>query len=227
VGKLLEAYYGTSDRPRFLGIKAILVKDEVLRDLVSTWTGQANSLPIRFQAKFDPVEPRIASVLSLLDALVEEIDRPGGVLESPAALASVEQTLLTFMLFGLEHNLSDALRAPAPQANEAPVKTVEAYIEAHAHEPIDMGTLVRVTGYSANSIYRAFRHHRQYSPMAYLREVRIRRTRSRPFQARPEDSVSKVALARGFTHLGRFSAFYKSRFGEKPSETLDRVLRHG
>jgi AraC-like DNA-binding protein len=208
-------------------ILSFIVKDEVLRDLVSTWTGQANSPPLRFRAKFDPGDPRSASVLSLLDNFLREIDRPGGVLESPAALASMEQTLFTYMLFGLENSLSDRLRVSSPEAGAEQVKMVETYIEAHAHEPIDVGTIVRVTGHSASSLYRAFRRYRQCSPMAYLREVRIRRARSRFLRARPEDSVANIALACGFTHLGRFAARYRSRFGENPSATLDRVLRRG
>ncbi|MFP5456117.1 MAG: helix-turn-helix domain-containing protein, partial [Alphaproteobacteria bacterium] len=35
-------------------------------------------------------------------------------------------------------------------------------------------------------------------------------------------TVSELALEWGFTHLGRFSAEYRRRFQELPSETLRR-----
>ena len=35
-----------------------------------------------------------------------------------------------------------------------------------------------------------------------------------------EESVTDIALRCGFTHLGRFSVAYRTRFGESPSETL-------
>jgi AraC-like DNA-binding protein len=35
-------------------------------------------------------------------------------------------------------------------------------------------------------------------------------------------SVSEVAFAYGFEHLGRFSIAYRARFGESPRETLRR-----
>jgi transcriptional regulator GlxA family with amidase domain len=37
---------------------------------------------------------------------------------------------------------------------------------------------------------------------------------------RDTTTVSSVALACGFAHLGRFSATYASKFGEAPSVTL-------
>jgi transcriptional regulator GlxA family with amidase domain len=35
-------------------------------------------------------------------------------------------------------------------------------------------------------------------------------------------TVAKVAVAAGFTHLGRFAEEYRSQFGELPSQTLAR-----
>jgi transcriptional regulator GlxA family with amidase domain len=37
-----------------------------------------------------------------------------------------------------------------------------------------------------------------------------------------DGSVTSIALAAGFSHLGRFSHDYAERFGERPSETLKR-----
>ena len=37
---------------------------------------------------------------------------------------------------------------------------------------------------------------------------------------RSGQSVTEVAYAHGFEHLGRFSAYYRERFGELPSDTV-------
>jgi transcriptional regulator GlxA family with amidase domain len=37
-----------------------------------------------------------------------------------------------------------------------------------------------------------------------------------------QSTVTTVALRYGFAHLGRFSAYYQSSFGEAPSMTLRR-----
>ena len=39
------------------------------------------------------------------------------------------------------------------------------------------------------------------------------------------DSVTRIALDNGFSHLGRFSVDYRDHFGESPRETL--ALREG
>lgn len=57
--------------------------------------------------------------------------------------------------------------------------------------------------------------------MEVLRNARLdavrERLRSRP--GVPRIPVTQAALEAGFGHLGRFSASYRERFGELPSET--------
>lgn len=204
-------------------VLSFIVKQDILQELVSAWTDDGGNRPLQFQPLFAPNAPRIASVVSLLETIVGEMDRSGGVLESATAVASAEQALLTFLLFGLDHNLSDALKKPAAEPGDKQVREVEEYIEAHASEPIGLETLAGVTGHSASSIHRAFRRHRDCSPMAYLREVRIRLARRQLLSHDPTQSVTSVAFQCGFTHLGRFASLYKRHFGESPSETLTRV----
>ena len=81
-------------------------------------------------------------------------------LEAQILPGSFEHTLITSMLFGLEHNLKELLLEHHAEAGSAQVRQVEEYVEAHAAEPLDMATLARVTGHSVHSIYRAFRRHR-------------------------------------------------------------------
>jgi transcriptional regulator GlxA family with amidase domain len=54
--------------------------------------------------------------------------------------------------------------------------------------------------------------------MSYLRNVRL--DHCRRLLVAGTASVTDVAQQCGFTHLGRFSAAYKERFGELPSHTL-------
>jgi AraC-like DNA-binding protein len=197
-----------------------LVKDSVLREIMSAWTGEAEPRSIMFRTQFDASQPRNASFLSLLDTFVKELGRPGGILEEPAAIASFENALITAMIFGLEHNLSNVLRRPSAEAGCQQIRRVEDFIKAHAAEPIDVSTLARVSGSSVSSIYRAFRRHRGYTPMKFLLDTRINLARQCLLQAPSDRSVTSIALQCGFTHLGRFALEYKYRFHESPSQTL-------
>ncbi|QAY64915.1 AraC family transcriptional regulator [Xylanimonas allomyrinae] len=59
------------------------------------------------------------------------------------------------------------------------------------------------------------------TPTAILRDARFRQARRRLLDGDPTRcTVTSVALACGFGHLGRFSAEYRMRYGESPVETL-------
>ncbi len=207
------------------GMLNFIVGQDTMRDAVTAVTGRTDLPDIRFSPVYDPTEPHTASLLSLLMNFSRELNRPGGILESRAAAASFEHALITFMLFGLEHNLSGILNAPVPDAGAEQVRLVEEYINVHCTDPISMAAIARETGHSANSIFRSFRKHRDYTPMQLLRRVRMELARTRLLRASAPDSVSRIATECGFTHLGRFATDYRRRFGETPSETLARSLR--
>ena len=60
--------------------------------------------------------------------------------------------------------------------------------------------------------------------MALVRERRLERTHAQLLAADPAvSSVTEIALNNGFSHLSRFSAAYRRRFAEYPSETLRRA----
>ncbi|MNT90626.1 transcriptional regulator EutR [compost metagenome] len=54
--------------------------------------------------------------------------------------------------------------------------------------------------------------------MALLRNRRLDAVRARLLE-QPGHCVTDTALEFGFGHLGRFSSYYRERFGELPSQT--------
>jgi transcriptional regulator GlxA family with amidase domain len=70
-----------------------------------------------------------------------------------------------------------------------------------------------------------FRDHHGVSPMRYWRDRRFVRVREALQRTRDNASVTDVAMAWGFYHLGRFATEYARRFGESPSETRRRAPR--
>ena len=77
-------------------------------------------------------------------------------------------------------------------------------------------------GCSRSVLFAAFRAKLDCTPMEFLTELRLFEAWRRFRNAEPTDTVGSIALASGFTHLGRFSRSYRRRFGELPSETLAR-----
>ena len=72
------------------------------------------------------------------------------------------------------------------------------------------------------SIFAAFKKTRGYTPMAYLRKVRLNAARELLLSAAPGVSVTGVSLACNFKNTGNFARDYQLQFGEFPSETLRR-----
>ena len=115
------------------------------------------------------------------------------------------------------------LQGERAMAGDNQIRLVEEYLEAHATQPIDMQIIAKQTGHSVSSIYRAFRRYRGYTPMEFLKRIRMRLVRQNLLHAYPGSSVTTIALDCGFAHLGRFAVDYKRYFGESPSETIKRA----
>jgi AraC-like DNA-binding protein len=204
---------------------SLVVKDKDLRDVISTWVGHAKISPIVFQKQLTMRKPSVISFLSYFQTIVEDLNHNTTLLQIPAAVASLENMLLTYMLCGLEHNLVDFLNTTSAEAGSNQVREIEEYLEANSNNPITIKLLTQLTGHSGRSIYRAFRRYRDYTPMEFLRNVRMRLARKKLLAGIRGVMVTTIAYECGFTHLGRFSNEYKRCFGEKPSETLQRSIR--
>jgi len=67
-----------------------------------------------------------------------------------------------------------------------------------------------------------FRRDLATPPMAYLREVRLRRARALSAADRDGTTVRAVAAGVGMLYPSRFAAAYLEAFGEMPSDSLNR-----
>lgn len=90
-------------------------------------------------------------------------------------------------------------------------------------QPIYSEQVAKKLGLSVRSMHDAVQRYRGMSLHRYLRLRRLWLVRMR-LLSRP-DSVKAAALAFGFWHLSDFSKSYRDRFGETPSETLERARR--
>lgn len=95
------------------------------------------------------------------------------------------------------------------------------YVHEHAREPIGTPEIAAAAGLSPRGLQQSLRRHLDQTPGELLRGVRLDGARTDLLRGdRDALSVADVARAWGFGHLGRFSATYRARFGELPSESL-------
>ena len=176
---------------------------------------------------FDPVldldNPANRLWLRLLQFLVAEAESRDADLPV-AAYGEIEQALIVMFLKANRHSFSAVLDGPHRDAAPRQVRLAEAYIEAHWDQPITVEVLATLTGVSARSIFDSFRKSRGYSPMAFVKRVRLGHARQMLLAAAAGTTVAKVAFACGFGNLGNFAKDYRDAFGELPSQTLG---KHG
>lgn len=164
----------------------------------------------------------------LVRSLCEDLSAERGAFGQRRASEEREETLIRLLLHELPHSHTDLLWRAVDQPVPADFARVVDYIHAHACEDVRLGDLAKIAGSSARALQSAFQRHFECTPMAYLREQRLRLAHRRLRHAAVESGqIAEIALACGFTHLGRFAAYYRDKYGERPSATLARSCRVG
>ncbi|WP_262029995.1 AraC family transcriptional regulator [Microvirga sp. Mcv34] len=164
------------------------------------------------------------SWLRLLSYAEAELSDPYSfVRHSPVAWRQFEQQLLTGFLLSQRHEYSEALLAPQAAAVPFYVRRAEAYIEAHFAEALSLADIAAQAGVSARSLQTGFQNFRHITPMMFLRSVRLHRAHEALRVADPAlVTVTEIALACGFRHVGEFGMAYRRVFGVTPSQTLNK-----
>jgi AraC-like DNA-binding protein len=139
-----------------------------------------------------------------------------------AVKAALDEYLLTLLLHHHPHNYSEELAQRLPTPVPGLVRRAERFIIDNAGAPITVSDVADHLGISLRSLQTGFRQWRETTPTAFLRRARLQLVRDELLRPGGKVTVTAVALQYGFSHLGRFSAQYRSVFGEDPSATLRR-----
>lgn len=124
-------------------------------------------------------------------------------------------------LFALHRFRAEPLPAGYGERRNARIRAAVDFLHEHAADPLTVTDIARAADLSVRGLQESFQRTLDRAPMAYLREVRLRRVHADLVQADPGSvAVGDVARRWGFTHIGRFSGEYLQRFGEYPRETL-------
>ena len=142
------------------------------------------------------------------------------------AIAAIEGFLLTaFSCLLLEPGAApgDAPGGGAPVEVRS-LRRAKDYIHAHLDRPLSLAEIARQACVSPRTLELVFKRHGEASPLAYARRQRLQAAHAALRAVAREGrsaSVTDVALAHGFVHMGRFSAQYRAQFGCLPSQTLN------
>jgi AraC family ethanolamine operon transcriptional activator len=159
---------------------------------------------------------------SFMHQLFSVADQPLAMAEDHDVSRLVSGTLVP-LLASFVDRFDEHTVAPSKCLNRrvAAVATCEAYMRAHADATITLLDLSRISGMRSRSLINAFEAITGFSPMDYLKRLRLNGVRRALHVAdKTQTRIIDVATAWGFWHMGHFASDYRALFGEAPSETL-------
>lgn len=170
---------------------------------------------------------------NLVDGLLRSVPAQGASNFQARWRRQLEESAMLFLLTHQPSGLTafvagrDASPGLSPDATAAfaaqradpldPLARLQAYIAQRLCAPVSLLDLSRAAGISARCLHTLCRERLNAPPMTVLRQARLDAVRGQLL--RGGQGVTEVAQAHGFEHLGRFSAYYRARFGELPSAT--------
>lgn len=188
------------------------IKQQDVDRTLTVLTGKEPRGRVRFDPLLALTAPGPRSLLRMLHWIMAEVD--SAKLVAPV-LERLGEAFTLQLMHAQPHNHSALLTSGAPAATPAQVRRVAEYLEAELERPIRLSELTKLTGTSARSIQAGFKKHFGCTPFELLRARRLERART--LLGRDDGrSVEEIARTCGFHHPGRFSVYYRERFGEAP-----------
>lgn len=184
--------------------------------------GRPVTSPLRLGVSMDLTTPASQDWLSLLSVLRRDHGQGPGITQQPLVARNFEVLLMQGFLLAHAHTyFTGVAEGCSPAIRSRMVKQATDLLEARPETPFTATELASQVGVSVRALQDGFNKHVGMSPMAYLREVRLRRVHDELAASDPGSvTVARVAQRWGFNHLGRFSLAYRGKFGVTPSQTL-------
>lgn len=142
--------------------------------------------------------------------------------EKNVAIARLAQALAATFVQDNLRRVPTAAPDGAGAGGSARAFPLEDYIEANWDQPLSIEDMAAASGISVRSVFNRIKARHGLSPMAYLRDVRLRQAHRLLLEGNQDTSVIDVAMRCGFASFGHFARRYRERFGELPSTTLAR-----
>ena len=198
----------------------------LLERQLSRMLGRSLRSEIAFKFTLDQFSLISMRWLSAIQLLHEEISHPTPLSKIETGLTSLEDYIAATLLLVQPSNYSQALQSPGRTPASRTLRRAVNFIEGHLAEEMTISDLASAAGCSTRTLQASFASELGTSAVAFIRDLRLQRVhdelRDSSELAHYIVSVTEIARSWGFSHMGRFAAAYRSRYGENPSDTLAR-----
>lgn len=142
----------------------------------------------------------------------------------PGLLASLGESLLTALLMELP-DASRLLAADARPPSAQHARRAAEWAAANYAKPVQVTRWAEAVALSVRHLQATMQAEFGCTPTEYLLQLRLEHAHALILRSGGRKSVTTVATDCGFTHLGRFAAAFKARYGVGPRELLRSVCR--
>jgi AraC-like DNA-binding protein len=184
----------------------------------------ADPADVRFPSMV-PISPALARIWrSTIELVGAELMAPDTATTSPLVAEQLAEMTIAALLAAFPNTTMALNYVPGGgTASPAAVRRAVAFIDANADQPIEVADIAAEAGVSPRALQSGFLRHRDSTPTAYLRQVRLERARRDLQEGSPAlgDSAGEIGRRWGFSAPSQFAALYTSRYGKSPNATLD------
>ena len=200
-----------------------------LTDHLQAYLGHPPAPPLRFLPEGQAILPGQVTEQAWQHACAL-LEHTAGRGVAPMAARSIEQSLLTAILLGLPHTATAELAELDASGPDEPrtADKIRDWLHEHHDQPVGVTDLAAAVGLSVSRVERICRRHWDQTPMQLLRGIRLDHARATLLAVRPGERaprVAAVASAAGYARTSRFTAAYRQRFGQTPTQTLTGIGR--
>lgn len=198
----------------------VKLSKHTMESRLASLLGEDLQSPLIFDPVLDFSSPQGKRWVSGVEFVRQQLTLPNpGSLEQSMA-QQLEETLCLMALELLPHNYSDQSHRISSALAPKSVRRARQYILDNIQKDISLDDLAAETATSPSNLSKHFRNYQGQPPMQFIRAKKLDAVHQILKQSYGEVSVTEIALQYGFNHLGRFSHYYREKFGESPSTTL-------
>ena len=169
------------------------------------------------QVKYSQVPYQFEELQSLLCLLTLVCQEAESGTATPQMLQHYSRVVTSKLMTLLKHNI----RLETASSHSVSFDRLVRYIEQNIKRDVSAEELAQYAHLSLRSLYLLFEKNARTTPKNFIRQRKLEQVYATLMNpASKAANITAVALDYGFTHLGRFSEFYKSTFGMLPSESL-------
>lgn len=202
----------------------VRIEEDALERYLTRLSGRMLTHKLAFEPSFDLASDAATRWHGAIQLLHTEVFYAGSLVQAGIGIGPLEEFCMSSLLMIQPSSYREQLIRAVTTPGRRAVRQSLDYIEQHLSEAVTMDAIAEHVGVSVRSIQQGFRDELGVTPMAYLRERRMERVREELTDAEAADgvTVTEVAERWGFNHLGSFAVLYRKRWGESPSQTLQR-----